>query len=215
MATPMPGRAVTTGYGRPGSWCGGRHGGVDFAAPTGTPVLAAWSGTVTGRTWGSSFGTQIVIDQDRLPDGRAGMFAVYAHLSRRIVSPGHRVTVGQKIGEVGATGNATGPHLHYEVQPQGAWKCGAGVDPQPWLDAGTQAPAPPQQPEEDDMVVIMINYKGDRFAAYPAAGTKRRIANPAQESAIRSIIGKSGGRVVEWAAGEDVDDLDAFGVTIG
>jgi len=135
MVNPVPGRGITTPYGKPGNWSGGRHGGADWAAPTGTTVVAAWSGTVTGASWGSSYGTQVVIDQDRLPNGSAGLWAVYAHLSRKSVSPGQRVTAGQKIGEVGSTGNATGPHLHYEVQRAANWRSGNHVNPQPWIDA--------------------------------------------------------------------------------
>lgn len=64
------------------------------------------------------------------------------------------------------------------------------------------------------MVVILIQHKGTRYACYPAAGTKRKIRSPKEESAIKSITQKVGGRIVEWSAGKDVDDLEAFGVTL-
>lgn len=117
-------------------WSGHRHGGVDIEADTGTPVVAAWGGTVTGASWGSAFGTQVVIDQDPLPDGAPGLWAVYAHLSSRAVGPGYRVEPGAPIGAVGATGNVTGPHLHYEVRTAPAYSAGVHTDPRPWLEAG-------------------------------------------------------------------------------
>ena len=176
MVNPVPGRPVTTPYGRAGNWSGGRHGGADWAAPTGTPVVAAWSGTVTGASWGSAFGTQVVVDQDPLPDGSPGLWAVYAHLSESAVRPGQRIKAGQRIGAVGATGNATGPHLHYEVQRAAGWRSGNHADPAPWLAAGTApAPRPPQQPddrdEEEDGTMFIIRKKGG--AAYLVVGATR------------------------------------------
>lgn len=142
MVAVVPGYEVSTGYGVPGNWSGGRHGGVDYAAPTGAKVVAPWAGRVTGLSWGNSYGVQVVIDFDRLPDGSPGLWGVIAHLSKRSVLPGQRVAVGQKIGEVGSTGNSTGPHAHFEVQNQANWVSGTHVNPQPWLDAGTPGPPP-------------------------------------------------------------------------
>ena len=192
MSNPVPGRKVTTPYGRHGSWwCGGKHGGVDFAAPTGTPVVAAWSGVVTGTSWGSSFGIQVVIDQDGLPGGRPGLWAVYAHLSRSNVKAGQRVRAGQKIGEVGATGNATGAHLHYEVQPQGDWRCSAGVNPEPWLaatptsaPAPAPSPAPAPAPEEDHDMRIITSPK--RGSALYGAGYFKVLT----DEAYRVLVGQ-------------------------
>ena len=153
MVNPVPGRTITTPYGKKGGWSGGRHGGADWAAPTGTPVVAAWSGTVTDRTWGSAYGTHIVVNQDRLPDGSPGLWGLYAHLSQSLVRPGQRVEAGQRIGLVGSTGNSTGPHLHYEVQRAAGWRSGNHVDPAPWIGAAGGAAPSPQPGEDDDMPI--------------------------------------------------------------
>ena len=93
------------------------HTGIDVAATTGTPITAAKSGQViiseegTGSTW--SYGNYVVIDHGD------GTTTLYAHMSYRAVSEGDIVTQGQYIGDVGATGNVTGPHLHFEVRVNG------------------------------------------------------------------------------------------------
>ena len=121
--------------GRPHYWSLHIHKGVDFPAPTGTPVVAAWGGTVIDVSWGSAFGTHIIIDTDTLPDGTAGLWVGYMHLSKKLVKPGDKVKAGQKIGEVGATGNVSGPHLHMEVQRSKGWSQTGYYDPSKWLDA--------------------------------------------------------------------------------
>jgi hypothetical protein len=129
-------RNITTPYGAKGSaWATGEHGGVDYGCPTGDPVHAMWAGTITGTSWGSAYGTQLVIDHDPLPNGDPGLWAVYAHLQSKVRSSG-RVEAGELIAHSGATGNVSGPHLHVEVQRAASWKQGNYVDPQPWIDAG-------------------------------------------------------------------------------
>lgn len=86
------------------------HSGTDYAAETGRPVLAAGPGVVSLVHDGMFFtGQTLMIDHGH------GVQSVYAHLSRMDVAEGDVVTAGQKIGEVGATGRATGPHLHFGV----------------------------------------------------------------------------------------------------
>ena len=93
------------------------HTGIDVSATTGTPITAAKSGQViisekgTGSTW--SYGEYVVIDHGD------GTTTLYAHMNYRAVSEGEIVTQGQYIGDVGATGNVTGPHLHFEVRVNG------------------------------------------------------------------------------------------------
>ena len=96
------------------------HTGIDFPAPTGTPTLAARAGVVTVARWLAGYGNTVAIKHDR------GASTVYAHLSAMLVRPGERVAVGQTIGHVGATGAATGPHLHFELRVRGA-----AIDPVP------------------------------------------------------------------------------------
>lgn len=85
------------------------HRGIDYATPIGTTVVATVGGTVVhaGRGgMGPSFGIHVVIETK-------GIFHIYAHLSSESVKVGQKVVTGQKIGLTGATGNVTGPHLHY------------------------------------------------------------------------------------------------------
>jgi murein DD-endopeptidase MepM/ murein hydrolase activator NlpD len=92
-----------------------KHSGVDFSAAIGTPVRATADGTVLFSGWKSGFGNVVIIRH-------AGQFeTVYAHLSRIAPSArsGTRVEQGQFIGQVGMTGSATGPHLHYEFHVAG------------------------------------------------------------------------------------------------
>lgn len=89
------------------------HSGLDMAAPAGTPIRAALSGTVIKSTVTGSYGNYTVIDHG------GGLTTGYAHQSRRLVSVGQHVEAGEVIGLVGSTGNSTGPHLHLEVRING------------------------------------------------------------------------------------------------
>ncbi|GGU26988.1 transglycosylase family protein [Streptomyces violascens] len=110
------------------SWASGYHTGVDFPVATGTSVKAVTAGTVVEAGWGGSYGYQVVIHH---PDGR---YSQYAHLSAVNVKAGQTVNTGQRIGRSGATGNATGPHLHFEIRTGPAY--GSDVDPLAYLRAG-------------------------------------------------------------------------------
>lgn len=83
------------------------HGGMDIAAPKGTAILAPLSGVVTMVSDLYYTGNTVIIDHG------FGISTVYAHMNRVMVKPGQRVRQGQKIGTVGMTGRATGPHLHF------------------------------------------------------------------------------------------------------
>ncbi|GAB7032591.1 M23 family metallopeptidase [Streptomyces sp. NPDC021749] len=120
--TPVSSYTLTAGFGQAGDRWVADHTGQDFAAPTGTPVKAVHSGTITQAGWAGSYGYRIVLTLD---DGTELWFC---HLSSMVKTSG-KVNTGDVIGRVGATGNVTGPHLHLEVRP------GAGdpIDPMPWL----------------------------------------------------------------------------------
>jgi murein DD-endopeptidase MepM/ murein hydrolase activator NlpD len=90
-----------------------RHEGVDFAAPSGTPIHAAAGGVVLTAGFHPEFGNVVEIDH-----GNA-LMTRYAHASRLIVRAGDLVKRGQKIAEVGSTGRSTGSHLHFEVHSKG------------------------------------------------------------------------------------------------
>ncbi|MEH0981433.1 M23 family metallopeptidase [Micromonospora sp. CPCC 205556] len=102
------------------------HAGVDLAAPTGAPILAAAGGRVTRAGWYGGYGNYTCIDHGRA-DGQR-LSTCYGHQSRLLVSPGQQVRTGQLIGRVGSTGASTGPHLHFEVRLGGR-----PVDPLPWI----------------------------------------------------------------------------------
>lgn len=90
------------------------HWGMDFTAPTGTPIYATGDGVVSTRTNSrGGYGNHVVIDHGY------GYETMYAHMSKFNVSRGQRVKRGDIIGYVGSTGRSTGPHLHYEVMKDG------------------------------------------------------------------------------------------------
>ncbi|MEV4448393.1 MULTISPECIES: M23 family metallopeptidase [Streptomyces] len=123
---PVEGATIGTGYKVAGSmWSSGYHTGVDFVVPTGTTVKAVAAGTVVSAGWGGAYGNQVVIQH---ADGR---YSQYAHLSALSVSAGQTVTEGQQIGLSGATGNVTGPHLHFEIRTTPNY--GSDVDPVAYL----------------------------------------------------------------------------------
>ncbi|MFE4831154.1 M23 family metallopeptidase [Streptomyces sp. NPDC056672] len=125
---PVAGSYVTTGYRTGGSlWSSGSHSGVDFRAASGTPVVAVGAGTVVEAGWGGSYGNNVVL---RMTDGT---YTQYGHLSSITVSAGGTVVPGQRIGLSGASGNATGPHLHFEARTDPEY--GSDMDPVAYLRA--------------------------------------------------------------------------------
>lgn len=114
-AWPVQGGRITQGFGmtsfaRSGAYGGAGHNGIDIGAPTGTPVYATASGTVVSVGFNdNSYGKWVVI---RHTDG---YFSLYGHLSQQRVSNGQAVNRGDRIGDIGSTGFATGPHLHFTI----------------------------------------------------------------------------------------------------
>lgn len=132
-ALPADSRVVPVGryrvsawYKQPGPHATGIHGGLDFAAPEGTPVYAASSGKVTRSEWQGGAGQAVTIRTDD------GLLVLYGHLSKLIAKKGQHVAAGQLIGKIGVTGHTTGPHLHVQVNNAG----GKSHDPRIWLGAG-------------------------------------------------------------------------------
>ena len=130
MVTPIDGARLTSGYGKrrhPILGYSRMHQGLDFAAPTGTPIMSAGDGVVEYAGRKGNYGNYIRI---RHPNE---YHTVYAHLSRfgSGIRRGARVKQGETIGYVGSTGMSTGPHLHYEVHHRGSHVNPASVDTPP------------------------------------------------------------------------------------
>ncbi|MGW1194885.1 M23 family metallopeptidase [Streptomyces sp. NPDC002536] len=123
---PIDGSYVSTPYkASSGLWSSGSHTGVDFHAESGTSVHAVGAGTIVEAGWGGAYGNNIVIKMND------GTYTQYGHLSSIGVSVGDTVTVGQQIGLSGATGNVTGPHLHFEARTAPTY--GSDIDPVAYL----------------------------------------------------------------------------------
>lgn len=147
MVNPVPGVAVGTPYGRRGPYWScdedaagnGIHTGVDYPAAVGTPVVAARPGVAVYCNHGAAFGYhQLEINAD---DGTRDF---YAHMPSRAVENGARVAAGQTVGKVGAEGNVTGPHLHFErhATTSGGWSCSVVRDPAPSINYAENEPEP-------------------------------------------------------------------------
>jgi murein DD-endopeptidase MepM/ murein hydrolase activator NlpD len=113
LSSPLEFSRVSSGYGmrfHPISGVQKAHLGVDYAAPTGTPIRTIGDGRVVFAGWQGGYGNVIEIEHK----GRQS--TLYAHLSRIDVRKGQLVTQGQRLGAVGSTGASTGPHLHFEFR---------------------------------------------------------------------------------------------------
>jgi murein DD-endopeptidase MepM/ murein hydrolase activator NlpD len=99
------------------------HTGIDYPAPMGTPVVAARDGIVLAVGAVAGYGNVVELSHEQ------GVTTLYAHLSRTLVEPGEHVTRGTVVGLVGRTGDATGPHLHFELRLRGAAIDPAGALP--------------------------------------------------------------------------------------
>ncbi|MDC3152275.1 M23 family metallopeptidase [Pelagibacteraceae bacterium] len=118
MKTPINGARLSSSFGmrkHPILGFNKMHRGTDFAAPTGTPIMASGSGTVTRARWCGGGGNCVKIRHNSTYE------TIYAHMSKfaRGIKEGRKVKQGQVIGYVGSTGLSTGPHLHYEVVVNG------------------------------------------------------------------------------------------------
>jgi murein DD-endopeptidase MepM/ murein hydrolase activator NlpD len=136
LSAPTSGTpTVTSGYGwrtHPIEGVEKFHTGVDLRGPEGAPIAAAAEGTVVSAGLRGGYGNVVELDHGR------GLHTLYAHAASVEVRPGDHVQRGQEIAEVGQTGHATGPHLHFEVRVEGR-----PVDPNSALKAyGIRADIP-------------------------------------------------------------------------
>ncbi len=114
---PVPGGTISQYF-----WAG--HPAIDIAAPVGTPILAATGGVVIFAGWRNNGGGYQVWESFG-----GNVYATYDHMSAVTVGTGQRVASGQQIGRVGATGDATGPHCHFDVWIGPIWAGGYRVNP--------------------------------------------------------------------------------------
>jgi len=120
LGWPVPGGSIISRWGAPR---GGRlHQGLDISGAHGANVVAAESGTVITSSYGTGYGYYVTVSHGN------GLSTLYSHLSSSAVNVGDTVTRGQVVGYVGSTGNATTPHLHFEV-----FVNGTRVNPERWL----------------------------------------------------------------------------------
>jgi murein DD-endopeptidase MepM/ murein hydrolase activator NlpD len=118
---PVTQRGLSAYYGQAGVNWMSVHTGIDFPVSYGTPVMSAIDGTVRTQ-WNSAYGNMAIVTGDD------GTETWYCHLSSTKLRSGP-VKAGQVIAYSGNSGNSTGPHLHFEVRPDG----GSSIDPLPWL----------------------------------------------------------------------------------
>jgi len=127
VVLPMASYDVSAGFGLTGPLWEAQHGGQDFGADYGEPLVAVADGMVTEVADAGPYGLRTILT---LADGTE---VWYCHQTSVSVAAGYSVTMTDEIGTVGSTGNSTGPHLHLEVRPAG----GDPIDPMDWLrDAG-------------------------------------------------------------------------------
>ena len=173
--------AVSAPYGaqdNSGMWAGtnGKHTGIDYAVPKGTPVIAQLPGKVSSVNPGPDYGTAVVIDHAN------GYQTIYGHLSSRDVKVGDEVKPGQKIGKSGDSGNVTGPHLHYEVRK------------------GKNNPVDPNSLEGSagNFSASMAAYSQD-FASAMSIKVGKKSSSPNSSSSANYVSVKGTGSEIDWA----------------
>lgn len=119
---------ISQSFGVPGNYAAGVHTGTDFVASKGTPILAVRSGRVVAADYAGDYGRRVIIDHGSIA-------TLYAHMSKITVRDGEYVSQGERIGRIGSSGNATGPHVHYEERTS-AFDYWSFRRPR-WLDDGT------------------------------------------------------------------------------
>jgi len=128
ILNPVPGKDISSTFGpRSDPFLGtsAMHAGLDFRAPSGTPIRAGGAGTIVTAGWNGGYGKMVEIDHGN------GLHTRYAHMSAIAVTKGDKIKAGDVVGQVGSTGRSTGPHLHYEVR-----RDGSAINPFKFIKAG-------------------------------------------------------------------------------
>lgn len=166
LASPLAFSRVTSGFAmrfHPVHKTMRAHKGVDFGAPTGTPVRSVGEGVVTFSGWQTGYGNVVHIEHS------GGRSTVYAHLSRIDARKGQRIEQGQLIGAVGATGWATGPHLHFEFKVNGQQ-----IDPMQVARASESLQLSPQAMARFRTMAVSVAQRLDRAETLQTAGIQTR-----------------------------------------
>ena len=161
LASPMEFSRVTSGFAMRlhpilNSWK--QHKGVDYGAPSGTAIRTVGDGTVDFAGWQNGYGNVVEVRHS------AQRSTLYAHMSRIDVKRGTHVEQGQRIGAVGATGWATGPHLHFEVKV-------GGVQQNPMIMAKASEAIPLAAAQKAEFAQLAKSLKGQLEVADSAAGS--------------------------------------------
>lgn len=162
LASPLAFSRVTSGFAmrfHPVHKTMRAHLGVDFGAPTGTPVRSVGEGVVTFAGWQTGYGNVVHVSHS------GGRSTVYAHLSRIDARRGQTIEQGQTLGAVGATGWATGPHLHFEFKVNGKQ-----VDPMQVARASESLQLSPQSLAKFRTMAVSVAQRLDRADALQTAG---------------------------------------------
>jgi murein DD-endopeptidase MepM/ murein hydrolase activator NlpD len=125
IVLPTTGYHLTARFNQAGGRWAHNHTGLDFATAYGTPVRSVLAGEVIQADFEGAYGRQVKV---RHSDGTV---TSYSHMAEFDVSVGDSVSAGTQVGAVGMTGNTTGPHVHFEVLPDGE----NPINPEPWLRA--------------------------------------------------------------------------------
>jgi murein DD-endopeptidase MepM/ murein hydrolase activator NlpD len=185
LATPIYGARTSSGFGmrfHPIVGFMKMHTGIDFAAPTGTPIQAAGDGVVMDAKWWGGYGRWVRIAHNK--EWETG----YGHMSSIAVRPGQRVTQGQIIGYVGTTGRSTGPHLHFEV-----WKDHHPIDPkgakvpQSSMLAGNDLNAFRARKREIDSMIALAEVSPNGTIKQSDALAMRRVDNENQTTRPQAL----------------------------
>ncbi len=149
------------------------HLGTDYGAPSGTPVRATGDGVVSRAGYWGGYGRMVEIRHAN------GFSTRYAHLSRVRVRPGQRVSQGEIIGGVGATGLATAPHLHYEFLQRGRHRNPTALNLPPAEPVDTEL-KPVFSRERDQLLAVLAQIEMPSLTQLAGAGPRRRSAPEAE-----------------------------------
>jgi endonuclease/exonuclease/phosphatase family metal-dependent hydrolase len=202
---PLPsgsGYADQANWGNAGAQWSTTHTGTDFSVACGTPVLAATNGTVIVRQdqpWSGEWLVQV-------STGAGQLTTWYAHMQELRVDDGESVQAGQQIGEVGALGNATGCHLHFEVHPKGGSIYEDGVNPSEWLrrNIGREPPqiVPISSSTDGSVVLVTANIRYSVPAAAAESVILRLLAQQPDIVLLQEVAGRHLPGIIRSAPGE-------------